>query len=124
MSFRARRVTLSMLMMAAVLTMLAGEGVAGAQGAGVVSGTQLVPVDNCNGAGFGFPITGDLVGCWYTDIGPLHQWVHIWPFQDAAERQRVRAEAVERKMWPPVTAEWLLRMENCLALPAAFSPLH
>ena len=49
MSFRARRVTLSMLMMAAVLAMLAGEGVAGAQGAGVVSGTQLVPVDNCNG---------------------------------------------------------------------------
>jgi len=40
------------------------------------------------------------------------------------ERQRIRAEAVERKMWPPVTAEWLLRMENCLALPAAFSPLR
>src|SRR5437763_13649166 len=71
MSFRARRVTLSMLMMAAVLAMLAGEGVAGAQGAGVVSGTQLVPVDNCNGAGFGFPITGDLVGCWYTDTATL-----------------------------------------------------
>lgn len=65
-----------------------------------------------------------MVGAWYTDIGPLHQWVHIWPFQDAAERQRIRAEAVERKMWPPVTAEWLLRMENCLALPAPFSPLR
>src|SRR5438445_7630641 len=65
-----------------------------------------------------------MVGCWYTDIGPLHQWVHIWPFQDASERQRVRAEAVERKMWPPVTAEWLLRMQNCLALPASFSPLR
>ena len=65
-----------------------------------------------------------MVGCWYTEIGPQHQWVHIWPFQDASERQRVRAEAVERKMWPPVTAEWLLRMENCLAVPASFSPLH
>jgi hypothetical protein len=65
-----------------------------------------------------------MVGCWYTEIGPQHQWVHIWPFQDASERQRVRAEAVERKMWPPVTAEWLLRMENCLAIPASFSPLH
>jgi NIPSNAP protein len=65
-----------------------------------------------------------MAGCWYTEIGPQHQWVHIWPFQDATERQRVRAEAVERKMWPPVTAEWLLRMENCLAFPASFSPLH
>jgi hypothetical protein len=65
-----------------------------------------------------------MTGAWYTDIGPQHQWVHIWPFQDAAERQRIRAEAVERKMWPPVTAEWLLRMENCLALPAPFSPLR
>jgi hypothetical protein len=65
-----------------------------------------------------------MVGCWYTEIGPQHQWVHIWPFQDASERQRIRAEAVERKMWPPVTAEWLLRMENCLAMPASFSPLH
>jgi len=65
-----------------------------------------------------------MVGAWYTDIGPLHQWVHIWPYEDAAARQRLRAETVERKMWPPVTAEWLLRMENCLALPASFSPLH
>ena len=65
-----------------------------------------------------------LVGCWYTDIGPLHQWVHIWPYQDAAERQRIRAEMVERKMWPPVTAEWLVKMENSLALPASFSPLR
>jgi hypothetical protein len=31
---------------------------------------------------------------------------------------------VERKMWPPVTAEWLVKMENSLALPALFSPLR
>jgi hypothetical protein len=65
-----------------------------------------------------------MVGCWYTDIGPLHQWVHIWPYQDAAIRQRLRAQSVENKMWPPPTAEWLIKMENCLALPASFSPLR
>jgi len=65
-----------------------------------------------------------LVGCWYTELGPLHQRVHIWPYQDAAERQRIRAESVERKMWPPPTAEWVVLMENALTLPAPFSPLR
>jgi hypothetical protein len=31
---------------------------------------------------------------------------------------------MERKIWPPATAEWLVKMENCLALPAPFSPLR
>ena len=65
-----------------------------------------------------------LLGCWHTDIGPLHRWVHIWPYADAAERQRIRAEAVARRVWPPDTAEFMLRMESSLAVPAPFSPLH
>jgi hypothetical protein len=65
-----------------------------------------------------------LAGCWYSDIGPLHHWVHIWPYADAAERQRIRAEAVSRRVWPPDTTEFMLRMENVLAVPASFSPLH
>jgi len=65
-----------------------------------------------------------LAGCWHTDVGPLHRWVHIWPYQDAAERQRIRAEAVARRIWPPDTREFMLRMESVLAVPAPFSPLH
>ncbi len=65
-----------------------------------------------------------LVGCWHTELGPLHRWVHIWPYQDAAERQRIRAEAVARRIWPPDTSEFMLRMENVLAVPAPFSPLR
>jgi hypothetical protein len=65
-----------------------------------------------------------LAGCWYSDIGPLHRWVHIWPYADAAERQRIRAESVARRIWPPETSEFLLKMENSLAVPAPFSPLH
>jgi hypothetical protein len=65
-----------------------------------------------------------LVGCWYTDIGPLHRWVHIWAYADAGEWQRTRAEAVSRGIWPPDTAEYMVKMENMLTIPAPFSPLH
>jgi hypothetical protein len=65
-----------------------------------------------------------LAGCWHSDIGPLHRWVHIWPYADAAERQRIRAEAVAKRLWPPDTAEFMLKMENMLAVPAPFSPLR
>jgi NIPSNAP len=65
-----------------------------------------------------------LVGCWYSDIGPLHRWVQIWAYADAAERQRIRADAVARRLWPPDTMEFMLKQENMLAVPAAFSPLR
>ena len=29
----------------------------------------------------------------HTEIGPLNQIVHIWPYEDADEMQRVRREA-------------------------------
>ncbi|MGH7906660.1 MAG: NIPSNAP family protein [Candidatus Binataceae bacterium] len=65
-----------------------------------------------------------LVGCWYSEIGALNKWVHIWAYRDFAERVRVRKEAVEQKIWPPGTAELLVRQENMLAIPAPFSPLR
>jgi hypothetical protein len=65
-----------------------------------------------------------LVGCWYSDSGPLHRWVHIWAYPDAAERQRIRADAVKQRLWPPDTSEFMLKMENMLAVPAPFSPLR
>ena len=67
-----------------------------------------------------------LVGAWYSEIGGLNKWVHIWAYKDAAERQRVRAEAVERGIWPPPSAGpgLLLKQENKLVMPASFSPLR
>jgi hypothetical protein len=67
-----------------------------------------------------------LVGAWQTIIGPLNKLVHIWAYNDAAERQRIRAKAVELGVWPPSanTVGILLKQENILAIPAAFSPLH
>jgi NIPSNAP len=65
-----------------------------------------------------------LAGCWYSEIGQLNRWVHIWPYRDAAERQRLRAESVRIKGWPPPTAEFLVEMTNMLAIAAPFSPLR
>jgi hypothetical protein len=65
-----------------------------------------------------------LVGCWYSDLGELNKWVHIWAYRDYAERERIRKEAVERGIWPPRAGAGLLRQENSLVAPASFSPLH
>ncbi|MSO77396.1 MAG: NIPSNAP family protein [Alphaproteobacteria bacterium] len=67
-----------------------------------------------------------LVGAWYSEFGPLNKWVHIWAYKDAAERQRIRGDAVARGIWPPGQAQpgALLKMENMLVVPAAFSPLR
>ncbi|HUY20557.1 MAG TPA: NIPSNAP family protein [Candidatus Binataceae bacterium] len=65
-----------------------------------------------------------LAGAWYSETGVLSRWVHIWAYKDFADRERVRAEAVKQGVWPPGTAEFLIKQENMLATPAAFSPLH
>jgi NIPSNAP protein len=67
-----------------------------------------------------------LVGAWYTDLGVLNKWVHIWAYKDALERQRIRAEAIARGVWPPgaSAAGIVLKQENMLVVPAAFSPLR
>jgi hypothetical protein len=65
-----------------------------------------------------------LVGAWYSEFGALNKWVHIWAYKDAAERQRIRAEAVSKGVWPPGSPPGaLLKQENILVVPAAFSPL-
>jgi hypothetical protein len=67
-----------------------------------------------------------LVGAWYSELGGLNKWVHIWAYKDANERARVRAEAVARGIWPPGSAQAgvLWKQENMLTIPAACSPLR
>jgi len=66
------------------------------------------------------------VGAWYSEFGALNKWVHIWAYKDAAERQRVRADAVARGIWPPGGAApgTTVKQENMLVMPAAFSPIR
>jgi len=67
-----------------------------------------------------------LVGAWYSEIGVLNKWVHIWAYKDANHRAQVRAEAVAKGIWPPgsAAAGVLLKQENMLVVPASFSPLR
>ena len=66
-----------------------------------------------------------LVAAWYSEIGPLNKWVHIWAYKDANHRAATRAEAVAKGIWPPpgTPPGALLKMQNMLVVPAAFSPL-
>lgn len=65
-----------------------------------------------------------LAGAWYSAIGSLNQFIHVWAYRDAGERDRLREEARKVKGWPPETREFMLKQENMLVVPAACSPLH
>lgn len=66
-----------------------------------------------------------LAGAWHSAIGALNQYVHVWAYKDAGERERIRAEAQKTvKGWPPQTREFMLKQENALMTPAPFSPLR
>jgi len=65
-----------------------------------------------------------LAACWHSAVGPLNQFIHIWPYQDLVERDRVRAEAAKGGQWPPETKEILVKQENTIVVPAPFSPLR
>ena len=66
---------------------------------------------------------GELAGIFYTDVGPLNQIIHIWPYKDLAEREKVRAEAAKLKSWPPKISEFIKNMTLEIFVPLSFSPL-
>ena len=65
-----------------------------------------------------------LAGCWYSDIGGLNRFVHLWAYSSLEERRRVRAEAQEKGIWPPRAGVSPMRMENKILLPADCSPMQ
>lgn len=64
-----------------------------------------------------------LAAFWYTEIGPLNQIIHVWPYQDLAERGRIRAAAVASGDWPPKIGEFILSMRAEIMVPWDNSPL-
>ena len=65
-----------------------------------------------------------IVGCWYSDLGELNKWGHIWAYRDFADRTRIRQEAINQGIWPPQTGALLVKQQNMLVLPASFSPIR
>jgi hypothetical protein len=59
-----------------------------------------------------------------SELGGLNKWMHVWPYKDLEERNKIRAEASSNPHWPPPTREFLVRQENKICIPASFSPMH
>lgn len=64
-----------------------------------------------------------LAAFWFTDIGPLNQVIHVWPYENSLDRTRIRAEAVKDGSWPPNTGEFILTMNAEIFEPMSFSPM-
>jgi hypothetical protein len=65
-----------------------------------------------------------LVACWYSDVGGLNKFVHVWVYKDLNERARIREESRKDGRWPAQTGVRPVRQENKILIPAAFSPVQ
>jgi hypothetical protein len=67
---------------------------------------------------------------WYTTVeGPLNRVVHMWGFDDQADRERRRRAMAADPAWggylaAVAEADALVEMENRLLAPTAFSPVQ
>lgn len=64
----------------------------------------------------------ELAAFWHTEIGPLNQIIHVWPYKDLEERARIRAAAVKDGAWPPKTSEFMMSQRSDIMMPFGFSP--
>ena len=66
-----------------------------------------------------------LAACWTSELGGLNKFVHVWPYKNSVERDRIRAESrAPGRAWPPQSGVRPLRQENKLLIPASFSPVR
>ncbi len=58
---------------------------------------------------------------WHTEIGPINQVIHIWPYESMQHRADVRAAASKDTsgLWPPRASELMLTQEVDILDPAA-----
>jgi hypothetical protein len=71
------------------------------------------------------PILGNLVGYFTSEIGTLNQIVHMWAYEDLADRAARRATLLSDPRWKAYSAKvtpLLLNQENRILVPAPFSP--
>ncbi|MCB6183026.1 NIPSNAP family protein [Leeia sp. TBRC 13508] len=69
---------------------------------------------------------GNLVGYFYSEIGPLNQIVHIWAYESLDDRERRRNALAADPAWiafAPKIQALLEEMESKIMKPTAFSPL-
>jgi len=64
----------------------------------------------------------ELTAFWHTEIGPLNEIVHVWPYRDLAERARIRADAAKDANWPPKIRDFAQTMRSEIVVPFSFVP--
>jgi hypothetical protein len=65
-----------------------------------------------------------LAACWYSEMGELNKFVHLWAYKSFAERDRIRAESMRLPTWPPKMREFLVSQSNKILFPASCSPMQ
>jgi hypothetical protein len=63
-----------------------------------------------------------LAAFWHSEVGPLNQVIHVWPYETMDERTRLRAEATKLTGWPPNVREFVVSQKSQIFIPAPFSP--
>ncbi len=63
-----------------------------------------------------------LTAFWHSEIGPLNEIIHVWPYASLAERERIRAEASKDANWPPKIQEFILDQQSEVLNPFPFVP--
>jgi hypothetical protein len=63
-----------------------------------------------------------LAAFFHTEIGPLNQIIHIWPYKDLQEREKLRADALKTGGWPPKIAEFIMAQRTDVFHAFPFSP--
>ena len=69
------------------------------------------------------PILGNLAGYYSTEIGPLNLVVHLWAYEDMADRAKRRAQLQADPRWKaylPKVSSFLEQQENRILIPAPF----
>lgn len=60
-----------------------------------------------------------LAAFWHSEIGPLNQVIHVWPYESVDARNEIRAEASKDPDWPPANPpEMYVNMESEIWSPA------
>ncbi|MSP50011.1 MAG: NIPSNAP family protein [Alphaproteobacteria bacterium] len=66
---------------------------------------------------------GRLAGYWFTEIGPLNQIVHVWAYENLAERDERRGKMQADPAWQAwikVSSQYFVSMENKILKEAPF----
>jgi hypothetical protein len=63
-----------------------------------------------------------LAAFWHTEVGPLNQIIHVWPYESFEHRSSVSAAARKGPGWPPAIREFITEGQTEVFHPAPFSP--